>query len=236
MYSDYQRFIAANIAALVLFDTPIIEGNRTYVASIKFDLPLEGTGSQVIKGIRLLDWQIEDLVKNIGVSSDIELADLLNPNRYEESSVELVLHTRTVGNSYTNPRTNTDFVVKPTDKIGNGEVVYSIELSDSNPLLLSSEVKASLREDSANSRRILQEQRLSLAANSFASRRENRLAELAKRNAMKGATSGSESDSGSDNTQDPVLLLGLEKLLAVATPTVKQKNRIAELQELLATE
>lgn len=239
MYSDCQKFIVANIAALVLFDTPIMEGNRTYVGSLKFDLPIEGTGSQVIKGIRLLNWQIEDLVKNMSLSSDNQLSRLLNPNIFGQSECEIVVHTRTVGGTYVNLRTGKDFVVKETDsKIKHGDKVYSVELGENSPIILSQDAQSYLRKLSLEADVEEQRELIKKASSSFADRRTKRLADLAKKNAMQNPDQNPDQKSNqkSNHEQDPVLALELEKLLAVETPTVRQKNRIAELQVLLGAE
>lgn len=232
MYSISQRFINAAIAALVLFDSPIVEGNRNYVGSLRFTLPLEDTGKQVIRGIRLLDWQLEDLVSRLALNSDNQLLRILSPDRFGYSEVELVLHTRKVGDTYVNPRTKKEFTVKedPESSAKIGDLVYSIELSDTAPLSLSELAQEYLRKLSFEADVEEQRSMIKKASSDYELRRAKRLEEQARRNAMQNPEPKTEPEP------DPVLSLELEKLLAVATPTVKQKNRIAELQELLGAE
>lgn len=224
MYSEQERFVVADLSALRIFNEPVHSesDNRVWAGSLIFSRELEGTGSQLIKSLRLLDFQLEDLVEKVGCSSDEQLSRILNPIIFDNSAVNVIVHKRIVGNTYINPKTKKEFVVNPSDNYSIGDIVYSVELDTNEPVILSDEAKSYLREIGIAADNAVQQNRITSRASSFEERKAARLAAVSKR--LK--THVKDEPKG----LSPELQEELDTLLQVSKPTGKQKERIAELQ------
>ena len=233
MYSEQERLATIAISSLRLFESPIISesDNRIWTSSLQFVLPVEGTGKQSIKSLRLLDFQVEDLVTTLGCSSDEQLSRIFNVALFGQSEANIIIHKRIVGSTYVNPKTQKEFTVSPSDKYELGDVVYSVELDTTDPIILSDEARDYLRQISIAADIEIQKSRINKSSSAFEERKAARLALAAKRR----AETTSKNDSSKDNVNEQ-LQKELDKLNAIQKPTAKEKARIAELESLIVAE
>ena len=232
MYSEQERLATIAISTLRMFETPILSesDNRIWTGSLQFVSPIEGIGKHSIKSLRLLDFQVEDLVTNLGCSSDEQLSRIFNVALFGQSEANVIIHKRKVGATYVNPKTNKEFTVNPSENYEVGDVVYSVELDTTEPIILSDEARDYLRQISIAADIEIQKSRINKSSSAFEERKAARLALVAKRRAD---STNTESPKTNVNEQ---LEKELEALNAIQKPTAKEKARIAELEALLVVE
>ena len=232
MYSEQETLISAEISGLNLYPSPLKDENtnRVWLGSIGFTKPLSDTGKQVIKGIRLLDFQLEELVAKSHLSSDRELAKILSPMIYGNSMVNLILHKRIVGSTYINPKTDKEFIVHPSKEYELGDKIYQIEIDWESPIILSDRAVNVLNQSFVASMVKAEEIASNKAMSLFEERRKARLELIERR---KSGSGNPELPKTNVNEQ---LEKDLERLKAIQKPTAKEKARIAELESLLGAE
>ena len=235
MYSEQERLAIIAISSLRLFPSPIVSesDNRIWTGSLQFVSPIEGIGNQSIKSLRLLDFQLEDLVTNLGCSSDEQLSRIFNVALFGQSEANVIIHKRKVGATYVNPKTNKEFTVNPSENYEVGDVVYSVELDTTEPIILSDEARDYLRQISIAADIEIQKSRINKSSSAFEERKAARLALVAKRRAN---VNNNDTGNGNGNNVNEQLQQELDTLNAIQRPNAKEKARIAEIEALLVVE